>query len=119
MKPRVVAFADYLDAVERVHGVDAAEIASSAGVSVGEVRRWRRRTHAPSWRTVESLSARFGGDGRLLYLGVVLERFARQVGCSLEEAAALPVSKRRSAPGPKARSRLTAADRRQMSLLSD
>ena len=118
MKPRVLSFPEYLDAVERIHRVTIDDIAASAGVSAGEVRRWRRATHAPSFATVEALAERFGGDARLIYLGVVLERFSRQVGCDLEEAASMPFSKRRATPS-RPRSGGGAVDRRQMSFLID
>ena len=118
MKPRVLPFSEYLDAVERIHGVTGDDIAACAGVSSGEVRRWRRGTHAPPFATIEALVGRFGGDARLVYLGIVLERFSRQVGCKLDEAAALPFSKRRAIPSRKRRGG-NAADRRQMSFLID
>ena len=115
MKPTILPFTQYLEAVERLHRVDVEDIALEAGVSVGEVRRWRRGTHAPPFPTVESLTARFGGDARLVFLGIVLERFARQVGCELEEAASMPFSKRRAGP-----SRQTPfIDRRQMTFIRD
>lgn len=118
MKPRVLKFADYLDAVERIHRVDSEEIAASARVTANEVRRWRRGTHSPSWPAIEALSRRFGGDARLVYLGVVLERFCRHVGLSLEEAASLPFSRRRATPDRRRRARQT-ADRRQLSFLPE
>jgi transcriptional regulator with XRE-family HTH domain len=115
MKPRILPFGEYLDAVERLYRVNVEEIASAAGVSAGEVRRWRRGTNAPTFRTVEVLTERFGGDARLVYLGVVLERFSRHVGCDLDEAATMPFSRRRPTPSrPRGRG---AADRRQMSFL--
>jgi transcriptional regulator with XRE-family HTH domain len=117
MKPRVLPFSDYLDAVRRMHRVDSDEIAESAGVTPSEVRRWRRGTHSPSWEATEALTARWGGDGRLVYLGVVLERFARQVGCTLDEAAALLASRRRSTPSHKRGARNAQGDRRQLSFL--
>lgn len=118
MKPMILPFADYLDAVERLHRVEVEEIAEQAGVSPGEVRRWRRGTHAPPFPTVEAITSRFGGDARLVYLGIVLERFARQVGCELEEAATLPFSKRRAAPSRR-KPAGPFVDRRQMSFLRD
>ena len=118
MKSRMPSFAEYLDAVERLHRVDSGEIADSAGVSRSEVRRWRRGTHAPSWATIQALAARWGGAARLIYLGVILERFARQVGCNLEDVAGLLSSRRRMTPLRKPRRGETSADRRQLSLLS-
>lgn len=118
MKARILSFATYLDAVERLHGVESDDIADSAGVSLSEVRRWRRGAHAPSWTTIQALAARWGGEARLIYLGVVLNRFARQVGCSLEEAAALSSSRRRAVPTRRRRGREASTDRRQLSLIT-
>jgi transcriptional regulator with XRE-family HTH domain len=118
MKPRILAFGEYLAAVERLHAATSEDIAAAAGVSPAEVRRWRRGTRSPGWEAVRTLAARYGGDARLVYLGVVLERFARRVGTSLEEAARLPFSRARPAPLRGSRRDASRLDRRQMSFFS-
>jgi transcriptional regulator with XRE-family HTH domain len=117
VKHRLVAFADYLDALRRVHGVETPDVAAVAGVSEAEVRRWLRGTYAPAYATIHALTERYGGDPKMVYLAVVLERFARQVGCTLDDAAGLPFSRRSGRPSR--RRAALAVDRRQLSLLGE
>ena len=112
--PGLVTIPVYLDAVERLHGIGAAEVARALGVTVSAVRRWRRGQQVPTWRRVRQMVSRWGGDAELLALGAALQRYARETGVSLEDAIKLVRSGRRVAP-KRVRARMV-VPRNQLSL---
>ena len=104
----------YLEAVRRLHGMGAAEMARALRVSPSVLRRWGRGTLVPSWRRLRAMTGLWGGSAELLALGAALQRYSRATGISIEDAVLMVRSGRRNAPV-----RPTAAprrDRRQLSL---
>jgi transcriptional regulator with XRE-family HTH domain len=111
----IVTVPAYLAAVERVHGLRAAEMARALRISPSVLRRWRRGSLVPSWRRIRTMTGLWGGDAELLALGAALQRYVRVTGVSLEDAVRMVRTGRRNAPArPVARAR--PLDRRQLSL---
>src|SRR5262245_57443940 len=100
----------YLAAVRTVHGVGVAEMARALRVSPSVVRRWMRGTLVPPWRRVKAMAQLWGGDAEVLGLGAALQRHCRASGMSLDEAARVVRSGKRTAP---VRRPVNVRDRRQ------
>lgn len=103
----------YLAAVRTVHGVSVGDMARALRVSPSVVRRWMHGTLVPPWRRVKAMAQLWGGDAEVLGLGAALQRHCRATGMSLDEAARLVRSGKRTAP---VRRPVTVRDRRQLSL---
>ena len=104
----------YLEAVRRLHGMGAGEMARALRVSPSVLRRWGRGTLVPSWRRLRAMTGLWGGSAELLALGAALQRYSRATGISIEDAVRMVRSGRRNAPARRtARPR---RDRRQLSL---
>jgi transcriptional regulator with XRE-family HTH domain len=105
---------EYLEAVARMQGLTFREMAHALKIDPSLLRRWRRGVLIPSWRRVQAMTALWGGDPYILFLGAVLQRYCRQTGLTLEEARRLRAGKRVAI---RRRRRPTgAADRAQLSL---
>jgi transcriptional regulator with XRE-family HTH domain len=109
----VLTVPGYLLAVRTVHGLSVAEMARPLRVSQSVVRRWMQGRLVPPWRRVKAMVALWGGDAEVLGLGAALQRHCRSSGMSLDDAARVVRSGKRTAPGRRPRS---GRDRRQLSL---
>ena len=103
----------YLTAVRTVHGLSVSEMAQALRVSPSAVRRWMHGTLVPPWRRVKAMVALWGGDGEILGLGAALQRHCRATGMSLDDAARVIRSGKRTAPVRRA---MSMRDRRQLTL---
>jgi hypothetical protein len=104
----------YLEAVRRLHGMGAGEMARALRVSPSVLRRWGRGTLVPSWRRLRAMTGLWGGSAELLALGAALQRYSRATGISIEDAVRMVRSGRRNAPERRAAG--PRRDRRQLSL---
>jgi len=104
----------YLEAVRRLHGMGAGEMARALRVSPSVLRRWGRGTLVPSWRRLRAMTGLWGGSAELLALGAALQRYSRATGISIEDAVRMVRSGRRNAP--ERRTARPRRDRRQLSL---
>ena len=112
--PAIVTVPAYLDAVRRLHGLGAGEMARALRVNPSVLRRWVRGTLVPSWRRVRAMTGLWGGSAELLALGAALQRYSRATGISIDEAVRMVRSGRRNAPDRRAPG--PRRDRRQLSL---
>ena len=104
----------YLAAVRSIHGLRVSEMARALRVSPSVVRRWARGTLVPPWGRLRRMTELWGGSPELLGLGAALQRYSRESGVGLDEAARMIRSGQRNAPE---RKRSTPQrDRRQLSL---
>jgi hypothetical protein len=99
----MMTVAEYLNVVAEMHGLTFRGMARALRVGPGVLRRWRRGTVIPSWRRVQGMTALWGGNPQVIYLGTVLQRYCRETGVTLEEARRLCVAK--TTPGLPARRR--------------
>jgi transcriptional regulator with XRE-family HTH domain len=106
--------AEYLDAVARMHGFTFRAMARALKVNPSVLRRWRRGRLVPSWARVRAMTEIWGGDPYVLFLGIVLERYSRETGLSLQEASRLRLGRRLPVRGR--RRTPSAADRDQLQL---
>lgn len=104
----------YLVAVRSIHGLTVGEMARALRVSTSVVRRWRRGSLVPTWGRMRRMTEIWGGSPELLALGAALQRYSRDTGVSLDEAARMLRSGRRNAP--ERRRQGPVRDRRQLSL---
>ena len=104
----------YLEAVRRLHGIGAGEMARALRVSPSVLRRWGRGTLVPSWRRLRAMTGLWGGSAELLALGAALQRYSRATGISVDEAVRMVRSGRRTMPDRRAPA--PRRDRRQLSL---
>lgn len=104
----------YLSAVRSIHGLGVAEMARALRVSPSVVRRWANGRLVPPWTRVRRMTELWGGSAELLGLGAALQRYSRESGVALEEAARMIRSGRRNAP--ERRRATPQRDRRQLSL---
>lgn len=103
----------YLAAVRSIHGLRMIEMARALRVSPSVVRRWARGTLVPPWRRVRRMTELWGGSPELLALGAALQRYSRETGVALDEAARMLRSGQRNAP--ERRRGAPQHDRRQLS----
>ena len=106
---------DYLGAVAGMHGLTFRAMARALRVDPAVLRRWRRGRVAPSWRRVQAMTALWGGDPHVIFLGTLLQRYAQVTEVSLEQARRLCVGKTRAGL-PTRRRREKRADRGQLQL---
>jgi transcriptional regulator with XRE-family HTH domain len=104
----------YLSAVRSIHGLRVAEMARALRVSQSVVRRWANGRLVPPWTRVRRMTELWGGSAELLGLGAALQRYSRESGVALEEAARMIRSGQRNAP--ERRRATPQRDRRQLSL---
>ena len=103
----------YLEAVRAIHGLRLIEMARALRVSPSVVRRWARGTLVPPWKRVRRMTELWGGSPELLALGAALQRYSRETGVALDEAARMFRSGQRNAP--ERRRAGAQRDRRQLS----
>jgi ribosome-binding protein aMBF1 (putative translation factor) len=102
----------YLHAVRSIHGLGVSDMARALRVSTSVVRRWSRGQLVPPWGRLRRMTELWGGSAELLALGAALQRYSRETGVSLDEAARMIRSGRRNAPERRRRSPVR--DRRQL-----
>jgi transcriptional regulator with XRE-family HTH domain len=105
---------DYLNTVAQMNGLTFRAMAKALKVDPAVLRRWRRGRAAPSWRRVQAMTALWGGNPYVIFLGSMLERYCQQTGTSFEEARRL-LSGRPAGPRRKSRA-ARVADRAQLQL---
>ena len=103
----------YLAAVRSIHGLRGTEMARALRVSPSVLRRWARGTLVPPWKRVRRMTELWGGSPELLALGAALQRYSRETGVALDEAARMLRSGQRNAP--ERRRAAVQRDRRQLS----
>ena len=103
----------YLAAVRSIHGLRVVEMARALRVTPSMVRRWANGTRVPPWSRVRRMTELWGGSPELLGLGAALQRYSRESGVALEEAARMIRSGQRNAP--ERRRVAPQRDRRQLS----
>lgn len=107
---------EYLRSVAEMHGLTYRAMARALKVDPAVLRRWRRGSVVPSWRRTQAMTALWGGDPHVIYLGTVLQRYCQMTGLTLEEARRLCSGRPTTEPRqPKPR----AADRGQLALPID
>ena len=104
---------EYLEVIARIHGLTFQAMAKALKVAPSVLRRWRRGRVAPSWRRVQAMTALWGGDPHVIFLGTVLERYRRDTGLSERETRRLCTGRR---SGLKRKGRTPTADRMQLQL---
>ena len=103
----------YLLAVRSIHGLRVVEMARALRVSPSVLRRWTRGTLVPPWKRLRRMTELWGGSPELLALGAALQRYSRETGVGLDEAARMLRSGQRNAP--ERRRARAERDRRQLS----
>jgi DNA-binding transcriptional MerR regulator len=103
----------YLAAVRSIHGLRVTEVARALRVSPSVLRRWARGALVPPWKRVRRMTELWGGSPELLALGAALQRYSRETGVALDEAARMLRSGQRNAP--ERRRAAAQRDRRQLS----
>jgi len=97
---------EYLQMVARMHGLTYRAMARALKVNPSALRRWRRDLVAPNWRRVQAMTALWGGNPHVIFLGTVLARYRRQTGLSVQETRRLctgrPSGLRRKTRRPRA-----------------
>jgi len=109
----IMTAGEYLQAVARMHGLTYRAMARALKVDPSVLRRWRRNRVAPSWRRVQAMTALWGGDPHVIFLGSVLERYRRETGLSEQETQRLCTGRRR---GLRRQRRRPQADGNQLQL---
>jgi hypothetical protein len=89
----MMTVADYLSAVADMHGLTFHAMARALRVDPTVLRRWRRGRVAPSWRRVQAMTALWGGNPHVIFLGTLLQRYALITDLSVEQARRLCVAK--------------------------
>jgi hypothetical protein len=109
----IMTAGEYLQVVARIHGLTFRSMAQALKVAPSVLRRWRRGRVAPSWRRVQAMTALWGGDPHVIFLGTVLERYRRETGLSEQETRRLCTGRR---SGLKRKRRRAPTDRMQLQL---
>jgi transcriptional regulator with XRE-family HTH domain len=86
---------EYLQAIARMHGLTYRAMARALKVDPSVLRRWRTDRVAPSWRRVQAMTALWGGDPHVIFLGTLLERYRRETGLSAKDTQRLCTGRRR------------------------
>jgi len=84
---------DYLGSVAEMHGLTFRGMARALRVDPTVLRRWRRGRVAPSWRRVQAMTALWGGNPHVIFLGTLLHRYCQVTELSAEQARRLCVGK--------------------------
>lgn len=104
----------YLEAVAEIHGLTFRAMARALKVNPTVLRRWRRDAVVPSWRRTQAMTALWGGNPHVIFLGSMLQRYCAQTGVTLAQARRLCVAK--AAALPQKRRPRRSADRAQLQL---
>jgi hypothetical protein len=107
---------EYLQRVSEMHGLTFRAMARALKVDPAVLRRWRRDLVAPTWRRVQVMTALWGGNPHVIYLGTVLARFRRQTGLSPQETRRLCTGRPSGLPRKARRKRTRPGDREQLKL---
>jgi hypothetical protein len=76
-----------------MHGLTFRGMARALRVDPTVLRRWRRGSVTPSWRRVQAMTALWGGNPHVIFLGTLLQRYSRVTELSVEQARRLCVGK--------------------------